>query len=132
EHAGLAHTIGELNRVYRDLPALHRDADPAGFAWISGDDHRNSVLAFERRGEGGAVAVAIFNFTPAPRSNYRVGVPASGHWREVLNTDAKPFGGSGMGNSGAVEATPVSTHGRPCSLNLTLPPLAALLLVPEA
>jgi 1,4-alpha-glucan branching enzyme len=129
-HAGVMLTVGELNKLYRELGALHRDCEPDGFAWISGDDSKNSVVAFERRGEGGALAVAVFNFTPEPRANYRVGVPLPGPWREVLNTDATSFGGSGQGNTGGVEATPVSSHGRPCSLSLTLPPLAALLLVP--
>jgi 1,4-alpha-glucan branching enzyme len=130
DHARIALLIGELNRLYRTLPALQRDADPAGFAWIVADDVRDSVLAFERRGARGEVAVAVFNFTPIPRHNYRIGVPRSGAWREVLNTDAVDLGGSGQGNGGVVEATPVASHGRPMSLNLTVPPLGALLLVP--
>jgi 1,4-alpha-glucan branching enzyme len=130
EHAQIALTVGELNRLYRELPALQRDCDPAGFAWISADDPRNSVLAFERRGIDGSVAIAVFNFTPTPRTNYRIGVPHEGSWREALNTDAAALGGSGQGNAGAVDATPVASHGRPFSLNLTLPPLSALLFVP--
>jgi 1,4-alpha-glucan branching enzyme len=130
DHARIALLIGELNRLYRELPALQRDADAAGFAWIVADDVRDSVVAFERRGAGGEVAVAVFNFTPVPRQNYRIGVPRPGLWREVLNTDAVDLGGSGQGNGGAIEATPVASHGRPVSLNLTVPPLGALLLVP--
>ena len=130
DHARLSLALGELNRLYRELPALQVDCDPSGFSWIVGDDARNSVLAFERRGRAGAVAVAVFNFTPVPRPNYRIGVSEAGFWREALNTDAVDLGGSGQGNGGGVEATPVPSHGRPFSLNLTLPPLAALLLVP--
>ncbi|HVK72798.1 MAG TPA: 1,4-alpha-glucan branching protein GlgB [Kofleriaceae bacterium] len=132
DHARISLTVGELNRLYRELPALHRlDCDPAGFAWIEADDALNSVVAFERKGDRGDVAVAVFNFTPVPRHNYRVGVPRGGVWRELLNTDAEALGGSGMGNAGGVEAAPVGAHGRPFSLVLTLPPLAALLFVPS-
>ncbi len=130
-HAQIALTLGELNRLYRALPALHRyDCDPAGFAWVDADDAANSVLAFERRGDRGEVALCVFNFTPIPRHNYRLGVGRPGHWREVLNTDAEALGGSGMGNAGGTDATPAGAHGRPYSLVLTLPPLSALLFVP--
>jgi 1,4-alpha-glucan branching enzyme len=131
DHARIALTIGELNRVYRTRAALHQhDCDPSGFAWIVGNDDANSVLAFERRA-GDDVAIVVLNFTPVPRLNYRVGVGRPGSWREAVNTDAVELGGSGMGNGGAIEATPVGAHGRLFSLNLTLPPLAALILVPE-
>ena len=130
EHARLALTIGELNRLYRERAALHRhDCDPSGFAWVVGGDAANSVLAYERRA-GDDVAIVILNLTPVPRTNYRLGVPRSGSWREALNTDAAELGGSGQGNGGVVHAHPVGAHGRPFSLNLTLPPLAALILVP--
>jgi 1,4-alpha-glucan branching enzyme len=131
DHARLALTVGELNRLYRQRAALHRhDCDPSGFAWIVGNDDANSVLAYERRSEDDA-AVVVLNFTPVPRSNYRLGVPRPGRWREALNTDAVDLGGSGQGNGGVVAAHPVGAHGRPFSLNLTLPPLGALILLPE-
>ena len=91
----------------------------------------NSTLAFLRRGRAGTAPVlCLFNFTPVPRPNHRVGVPSEGRWVELLNTDAAMYGGSGHGNLGGVETTPVGAHGRPVSLNLTLPPLGAVLLRP--
>ena len=129
-HGQLQLLVGELNRLYRTEGALHeRDADPGGFEWIAADDLENSVYAFLRKPrEGGRPVLAVFNNTPVPRFNYRLGVPREGIWTEVLNTDAEAFGGSGHGNIGAVEASPVPSHGRPYSLNLTLPPLGALFL----
>ncbi|HVV50002.1 MAG TPA: 1,4-alpha-glucan branching protein GlgB [Polyangia bacterium] len=129
-HGQLQLLVGELNRLYRSESCLHeRDADPTGFEWIAADDVENSVYAFLRRGRAPREQLlAVFNATPVPRFNYRLGVPAEGVWAEILNTDAGSFGGSNHGNVGAVEATPVPSHGRPFSLNLTLPPLAALFL----
>jgi len=131
-HAGLALLVGELNRLYKQLPALHQgDAHPEGFAWIVANDTGHSVVAYERRGYDVPPAVFVMNATVLPRYNYRLGVPRAGRWREALNTDAGVFGGSDVGNYGALEAAPVSAHGRFASLNLTLPPLGALILVPE-
>ncbi len=115
------------------MPALHQlDCDPAGFEWIDANDADHSVATFLRRGRDlPDVLLAVFNFTPVPRHNYRFGVPRGGFWREALNSDALEFGGSGWGNFGGVEATPVPSHGKPWSLNLTLPPLAALFFLPE-
>jgi 1,4-alpha-glucan branching enzyme len=128
EHAGLALLVGELNRLYRELPALHRgDCRPEGFAWVVPNDPAQSVLAFERV-DGARRVLVVLNATPVPRPNYRVGVGVFGRWAEVLNTDATAFGGGGVGNHGGVEASPVGAHGRPYSLNLTLPPLGALML----
>ena len=131
-HGQLQLLVGELNRLYRSEPALHQlDCDPAGFEWISADDVENSAYAFLRNGRDPAqVVLAIFNNTPVPRFNYRVGVPREGIWAEVLNSDAAAFGGSNHGNIGGVQAAPVPSHGRPFSLNLTLPPLGALFLKP--
>ena len=130
DHARIALTLGELNRVYRQRAALHQlDCDPSGFAWIVGNDDANSVLGFERRA-GDDVAVVVLNFTPVPRANYRLGVPRPGSWREAFNSDAAELGGSGQGNGGTLQAHPVGAHGRPFSLNLVLPPLGALILVP--
>ena len=106
------------------------DCEPAGFEWVDANDADNSVFSFMRRGAGGESVLVILNCTPLPRFNYRVGVNNEGHWQELLNTDAATFGGSGHGNLGGVEASPVPKHGRPFSLNLTLPPLAALYLKP--
>jgi 1,4-alpha-glucan branching enzyme len=129
-HGQLQLLVGELNRLYRAEPSLHeRDADPTGFEWIAADDVENSVYALLRKGRApGEQIVAVFNCTPVPRFNYRLGVPTEGVWAELLNTDAGSFGGSNHGNVGAVEATPVPSHGRPFSLNLILPPLGALFL----
>jgi 1,4-alpha-glucan branching enzyme len=132
-HRGVFDTLCDLNRVYRELPALHqRDCDPAGFEWIDGGDAEGSTLVFLRRGHDEKdVVICALNFTPVPKHNHRVGVPVGGHWREVFNSDASSYGGSGHGNMGGVEAAPVGAHGRPWSLNLMLPPLGAVFLTPE-
>jgi 1,4-alpha-glucan branching enzyme len=120
----------DLNRVLRREPALHQlDCDPAGFEWVDANDTENSVLTWLRKGtEERDVVLVACNFTPVPRYDYRVGVPHPGFWREVLNTDAPAYGGSGLGNFGGVETSPVPRHGREQSLNLVLPPLAVLVL----
>jgi 1,4-alpha-glucan branching enzyme len=133
-HGQLQLLVGELNRLYRSDGSLHLlDCDPAGFEWVSADDIENSVYAFLRKGPGRHAqtpVLAVFNCTPIPRFNYRLGVPLDGTWVEILNTDSVAFGGSNHGNVGGVEASPVTSHGRPFSLNLTLPPLGALFLKP--
>ena len=127
-HRQLQLLVGELNRLYRTEPALHElDCDPAGFQWLDADDAEHSVLLYERIARSGDRIIAAFNFTPVPRPNYRIGVAAPGVWRELLNTDAVEFGGSGQGNFGGVEAAPVGAHGRELSLNAMLPPLGAVL-----
>jgi 1,4-alpha-glucan branching enzyme len=133
EHLRMQHLIGELNAIYRAQPSLHElDLSPHGFSWLDTSDAEHSVVAFERKGAGGRDAtVVVFNFTPVPRANHRIGVPSAGHWEEALNTDAAEFGGGGQGNFGGVEATPVPAHGKPFSLNLTLPPLGAIVLRPQ-
>jgi 1,4-alpha-glucan branching enzyme len=129
-HAGLQQWVSDLNRLYRDQPALHAlDFDPAGFQWLDANDSLNSVITFVRRSnEPDDEVVVVANFTPLVRHNYRVGVPNPGYWREVLNSDAPHYGGSGAGNYGGVEAAPVPYHGRVHSINLTLPPLGLLVL----
>jgi len=132
-HAGLQRMVRQLNRVYREQPALHTaDFTPAGFEWIEADDAERSVFVFLRKPaqDGPPVLVAV-NMTPVPRTNCMVGVPSGGTWREVLNTDALEFGGAGWGNFGAVEAAPVRSHGRRHSLCLTLPPLSTVILQSE-
>jgi 1,4-alpha-glucan branching enzyme len=133
-HREIQLLVGELNRLYREHRSLHAlDCDPRGFAWVDADDAEHSVIVYERRGEeGDPVIVVALNFTPVPRTGYRVGVPEGGVWEEILNTDALAFGGSGQGNLGAVEAAPVQWHGRPFSLSLTLPPLGGVLLMRRA
>jgi 1,4-alpha-glucan branching enzyme len=127
-HAGVRRLVHDLNALYRALPALHqRDCDPSGFEWIEANDAENSVLSWLRHGQEGTPPVLVIsNFTPVPRHNYRVGLPLHGRWIERLNTDAEGYGGSGMGNLGAVMAEQVSSHGRPFSASFTLPPLSTL------
>ena len=134
EHAGIQKWIGDLNRSYRSEPALHElDCDPAGFEWIDCRDAESSVVSLLRKARrDDRTVLVICNFTPVPRLNYQVGVPRGGLWRELLNSDAKDYGGSGMGNMGEVEAAPVPAHGRHFSLLLTLPPLSTLFFVSEA
>jgi 1,4-alpha-glucan branching enzyme len=128
-HAGLLALVHDLNRVYRQEPALHRrDVDPSGFEWIAGNDSEQSVLSFLRLAEGAAPICAVLNFTPVPRLAYRVGLPRAGTYVELINSDAAAYGGSGMGNLGRVEAVAQPCHGRPYSAELTLPPLGALFL----
>jgi 1,4-alpha-glucan branching enzyme len=133
QHAGVQAWVRDLNRLLRAEPALHlRDFDAGGFEWIDCNDAESSVLSLLRRGSPGDPEIlVVLNFTPVPRQSYRVGVPRSGFWREVLNSDAIQYGGSGWGNLGGQEAAPVGAHGRHHSLALTLPPLSALFLRPD-
>src|SRR5919198_1627448 len=132
EHAGVHRLVADLGRVYREEPALHElDCDPGGFEWIDANDATTSAVSFLRRARDGDPVAVVCNFTPVVRRNYRLGVPDEGIWRELLNSDATIYGGSGQGNLGGVEAVPVTFHGRPWSLVLTLPPLSALFLRPE-
>ena len=129
EHAGVMRLIRDINRIYRSEPALHAlDFSPAGFEWVDLGNAEMSVIAFLRKADGGAPLLVICNFTPVARSNFLVGVPSRGLWREILNTDARDYGGSGWGNFGGVESAPVGAHGRLESVNLSLPPLATLVL----
>ncbi|MCC7486245.1 MAG: 1,4-alpha-glucan branching protein GlgB [Burkholderiales bacterium] len=129
-HRGVRDWVRDLNRCYRRLPALHeQDFAPEGFEWVDCHDADQSVVSFLRRSRsGGATALVALNLTPVPRHGYRIGVPRRGDWREVLNSDAREYGGSGMGNLGRVGAGDVPAHGHPCSVSLTLPPLSMLLL----
>jgi 1,4-alpha-glucan branching enzyme len=133
-HQGLQKWVTELNWLYRNEPALNEvDFEPAGFEWIDCNDSQSSVLSFIRRGRSsGDIILIVCNFTPVLRYNYKVGSPRGGFWQEILNSDAEEYGGSGSGNLGGVEAAPITIHGRPFSLTLTLPPLAAVYLKCEA
>ena len=132
-HAGVMRFIADLNRVYRSEPALHQlDFTPDGFEWVS-DESQSSVLVFLRRpATGGTLVLVACNLTPVPRTNVVVGVPHDGLWRELLNSDAKHYGGAGWGNLGGVRASPLPAHGRPLSVTLTLPPLSTIVLRHEA
>ncbi len=127
-HNGLQRLVGDLNALYRGSAALHRtDCDPVGFEWIDCHDADQSTLSFLRRTADGKEVLAVAcNFTPVPRPNFRIGVPVPGHWREVLNTDAQIYGGSGQGNLGGVGTVPIPSHDEPQSLLITLPPLAVV------
>src|SRR5260221_42263 len=131
EHSGLQRWVADLNRAYCDKPALHQlDFERRGFEWIDNHDSDNSILTFLRLGEDGRAALVACNFTPVVRYAYRVGVPCAGTWREILNSDAPFYGGSGVGNMGSVVAESVAWHGREHSALLTLPPLAMVVLEP--
>jgi 1,4-alpha-glucan branching enzyme len=130
-HAGVMRLLADLNRVYRAERALFDDADPGGFEWIDHRDHAQSVIAFLRRAAGARDVIVVCNFTPVPRHGYRIGVPASGRYREIVNTDSDWYGGGNLGNGGALMASGAPAHDRPASLSLILPPLAALVLARE-
>ncbi|MEB2344502.1 MAG: 1,4-alpha-glucan branching protein GlgB [Deltaproteobacteria bacterium] len=127
-HQGLQRFVRDLNTTYRAEPALHElDCDAAGFAWIDCNDNEQSTLSWLRRARSGAGTIAVAcNLTPVPREGFRLGVPAPGRWHEILNSDAPLYGGSGLGNLGGADAVPRPWHGLPCSISITLPPLAVL------
>jgi 1,4-alpha-glucan branching enzyme len=129
-HAGMKALIADLNRLYRKEPALHaRDCEGEGFEWLIADDRDNSVFAWLRRSGGADPMVAVVsNFTPVPRENYVLPLPFAGRWREILNSDAELYGGTGSGNLGGITAGAQPSHGRPASAKVTLPPMATLIL----
>jgi 1,4-alpha-glucan branching enzyme len=129
EHRGIQRLVRDLNTLYRGTPALHaRDCEPEGFEWIDGGDAANSILVWMRKGfEGDPPCVVVCNFTPIERRDHRIGLPRSGRWAEVMNTDAALYGGSGRGNMGGVLAEELSWMGRPFSAPVTLPPLSTLI-----
>lgn len=125
-HRGVWQTVRDLNYLYRSRPALHaRDCEPEGFSWLIVDDSANSVFAWLRSAPGGNPVAVISNFTPVPRDNYRVPLPQAGKWREIINTDASDYGGSGKGNGGVVEAR---AQGGGISVTMLLPPLSTIML----
>ncbi len=133
-HKGMQSLVRDLNRHYRALPALHaRDCEPEGFDWLIADDNQNSVYAWARYSGGGDPPVVIVsNFTPVPREDYVLPLPRAGRWREVLNSDAAAYGGSGLGNMGEIQAEAVPSHGKPASAKVLLPPLATLYFLFDA
>lgn len=128
-HAGLLRWIRDLNTFYRGQPSLHEgDAETSGFEWVDCKDHERSIVSFIRRAHNpDDQTLVVCNFTPVPRPNYRIGVPWGGFWKEALNSDAPMYGGSGQGNLGGLDTVPLPIHGRPFSLNITIPPLGILM-----
>lgn len=129
EHSGVLQTVKDLNRLYRETPALwQRDDEPGGFEWIDANDAQANVFSWLRWGDDGSCLAVASNLSPVPREGYRLGLPQAGRWTEVLNTDAALYGGSGMGNLGGVDADDSPWHGRPASAWLVLPPLSTTIL----
>jgi len=129
DHQGVQRLIADLNRVYRDTPALWElDTTPAGFAWIDANDAAGNVFSFLRFGTNGSALACVANFAGVPHLGYRIGLPHAGRWEEVVNTDATAYLGSGVGNLGAVEATTEPWHGQPASAVVQIPPLGTLWL----
>jgi 1,4-alpha-glucan branching enzyme len=133
QHDGVHRLVADLNRLYRSEPALHDfDFDGGGFEWIDCHDSSQSVLSFLRKDRNGtAAAVCAFNFTPVPRTEYRIGVPLAGFYREAINSDAKPYDGSNVSNRGGARSEPAAWMGRPHSIPIALPPLAGVVLIHE-
>lgn len=132
-HSAIQRWVKDLNRIYRSEPALHElDFSYDGFEWVDFGDWEKSILSFLRKGRSSdELVLALCNFTPVPRLNYRVGVPIGGYWRELLNSDSRIYGGGNYGNLGGIEASPVPAHGKYHSLSLTLPALSIILLKSE-
>jgi len=132
-HTGVRRWVRDLNRAYAETPALHElDTDPAGLEWVDANDNERSLVSFLRWSRDlESCVLVVCNFTPVPRPDLLIGVPRSGRWRELLNSDADAYGGSGVGNLGSVEALPVTMHGRPHALPVTVPPLACIMLAAE-
>ncbi|RPJ62009.1 MAG: 1,4-alpha-glucan branching protein GlgB [Acidobacteria bacterium] len=132
-HQQLQDWVRDLNHLYRREPALHEiDFEPAGFEWVDCCDTESSTVSFIRRARSNQdLILVVCNFTPIPRANYQLGVPRGGFWREILNSDAHHYGGSGHGNLGGVEAAPIYSHGRSHTVNLAVPPLGTIMLKSE-
>ena len=131
-HQGVHRLMRDLNRLYRDLPALHElDFEQDGFAWIDCQDADRTLMSFQRRGRHGEVVVVVLNFTPVPRPDFRQGLPAGGNWCEIFNSDSQYYGGSNLGNGGEIIAGGMPWMGQPHSVQLQLPPLACIILRQE-
>ncbi|WP_206340319.1 1,4-alpha-glucan branching protein GlgB [Blastococcus litoris] len=144
-HRGILQLVTDLNSRYKELDALwSQDVDPAGFQWIDANDASGNVLSFLRYGKpakegaeasdpaAGSALACVVNFSGSPHHGYRIGLPRGGHWREVLNTDAEGYGGSGVGNLGGVEAEETPWHGQPYSATVAAPPLGTVWLLHES
>jgi 1,4-alpha-glucan branching enzyme len=131
DHRGVAQCLADLNRAYRDSPALWSlDNEPRGFEWIDANDSAGNVFSWLRWGSDGSVVACVVNFSAVPHEDYRLGLPSAGDWVELMNTDAAAYGGSGVGNLGVVTSDDLAWHGRPASVTLRVPPLGALWLTP--
>jgi len=128
-HGGMKQCVSDLNHLYAHEAALYEvDYEASGFSWMDCNDAESSIISFMRRArDADDFIVTVLNWTPVVRGDYRIGVPAPGYYREMLNSDAGTYGGSNAGNGGGVEADAISAHCHPYSINLTLPPLAGLL-----
>lgn len=133
-HAAIRNWVTALNNLYRNEPALYQqDCEPAGFEWIDASDSEQSIISFIRKGDlEDSIMLAVCNFTPQTHNNYRIGVSLVGNWMEALNSDAAQFGGSGQGNPAKLSTDEMPFHGRPYSINITVPPLAVIFLKYEA
>ena len=132
QHEGARRWLEDLNKAYRDIPAMHElDNSPEGFEWIDCCDTENSIVSIVRRSSSrpGEMLAIVLNFTPLPRHNYQIGLPRGGRWKEILNSDATLYGGSGQGNMGGLDAVPIPLHGRRWSVPVTIPPLGAVFLL---
>ncbi|HTH94279.1 MAG TPA: 1,4-alpha-glucan branching protein GlgB [Rhodocyclaceae bacterium] len=130
-HRGVQRMMSDLNRLYRDIPALHQlDFEPQGFVWLDCNDVLNSLLAWQRRARDGSTVVVVANFTPVPRMHQRIGLPQAGRWHEIFNSDSVHYGGGNVGNGTMPEAVAMPWMGQPAALTLSLPPLALLILAP--
>ena len=132
-HRGMQNLTHDLNKLYRDIPALHDlDFNHEGFTWLDCNDASHSVLSYQRNARDGSSATVALNLTPLPRKHYRIGLPKNGLYREVLNSDSDYYAGSNLGNAGLIQADAIPWMGMPYSAEITLPPLAGVILVPEA
>jgi 1,4-alpha-glucan branching enzyme len=129
-HRGIQNLTHDLNQLYRKLTALHDlDFQHEGFAWIDCNDAQKSVLSYQRKARDGSIATVALNLTPVPRNHYRIGLPSQGQYREVLNSDSEFYAGSNIGNAGLIQAEPIPWMGLPYSAEISLPPLAGIILV---
>jgi len=127
-HEGVQKLVRDLNVLYERCPQLHvHDCEPQGFQWVDCQDVDQSVLSYLRKDDSGEPILTVLNFTPVPRGHYIIGVPKEGFWKEILNTDATAYGGSGMGNYGGVESTKMDAHSFNHAIQITLPPLGAVI-----
>jgi 1,4-alpha-glucan branching enzyme len=133
QHSGVHAALRDLNHLYSDMPALHQlDFLPEGFAWIDCHDADNSVISYIRRACDGTFALVILNFTPVPRTGYRIGVPSRGTYHEIFNSDSSHYGGGNLGNMGEIDTSGQPWMGLPDSVVITLPPLAGIILSLES
>ena len=131
-HRGMQNLTHDLNKLYRDIPALHDlDFNHEGFTWLDCNDASHSVLSYQRNARDGSSATVALNLTPLPRKHYRIGLPKNGLYREVLNSDSDYYAGSNLGNAGLIQSEAIPWMGMPCSAEITLPPLAGVILVSE-